>query len=41
MSNQDYLDEIKDIRELFSDLVHYTPLELNYFIYFVFFNLLL
>jgi len=30
MSNQDYINEIKDIRELFSDLVHFTPLELNH-----------
>ncbi|TFG28740.1 MAG: threonine ammonia-lyase [Promethearchaeota archaeon] len=30
MSNQDYINEIKRIRESFSDLVHYTPLELNH-----------
>ncbi|MFX1337782.1 MAG: threonine ammonia-lyase [Promethearchaeota archaeon] len=30
MSNQDYLTEIQNIREFFSDLVHFTPLELNH-----------
>ncbi len=30
MSNQDYINEIKQIREYFSDFVHYTPLELNH-----------
>ncbi|MFX0072543.1 MAG: threonine ammonia-lyase [Candidatus Hermodarchaeota archaeon] len=30
MPNQDYIDKIKKIREFFSDLVHYTPLELNH-----------
>ena len=30
MSNQDYLGEIKEIREFFSNLVHFTPLELNH-----------
>lgn len=29
MVEQNYIDEIKQIRELFSDLVHFTPLELN------------
>ena len=30
MSNPDYIEEIRKIRESFSDLVHYTPLELNH-----------
>ena len=30
MSNQDYINEIKQIRGSFSDLVHYTPLELSH-----------
>ncbi len=30
MSDQDYLSEIHKIRESFSDLVHFTPLELNH-----------
>ncbi|MFX1294135.1 MAG: threonine ammonia-lyase [Promethearchaeota archaeon] len=29
-SNQDYIEEIEQIRENFSDLVYYTPLELNH-----------
>jgi len=29
MLNKNYIDEIKQIRESFSDLVYYTPLELN------------
>jgi len=30
MTNKDYINEIKQIRERFSDLVHYTPLELSH-----------
>ena len=30
MSNQNYIEEVKQIRDSFSDLVHYTPLELNH-----------
>jgi threonine dehydratase len=30
MSNQEYIDEIREIKEYFSNLVHYTPLELNH-----------
>lgn len=30
MSKTDYIEEIRKIRESFSDLVHYTPLELNH-----------
>jgi len=30
MSNPEYIEEIRKIRESFSDLVHYTPLELNH-----------
>ena len=30
MTNEDYINEIKQIRERFSDLVHYTPLELSH-----------
>lgn len=29
-SNQEYVKEIEHIRESFSDLIHYTPLELNH-----------
>jgi threonine dehydratase len=29
-SNQEYIKEIEQIRESFSDLIHYTPLELNH-----------
>ena len=29
-SNQEYIKEIEKIRESFSDLIHYTPLELNH-----------
>ena len=30
MNSQNYIDEIEHIRETFSDLVHYTPLELSH-----------